>query len=104
MAFLTLSLSTRQVSLLFDTGKGYFACCRSISEAPRRKSGISAVTENAVAEIENRLRLDQAMEDENVPGFDLFLSFSPEEGNRIMLSSITVCDRFAWHLTAPMNW
>ncbi len=47
-----------EFSLLFDTGKGYFACCMSISEAPQRKGGISAVTENAVAEIENHLRLD----------------------------------------------
>ena len=45
-----------EFSFLFDTGKGYFACCMSISEAPQ--GGISAVTENAVAEIENRLRLD----------------------------------------------
>lgn len=47
-----------EFSLLFDTGKGYFACCMSISETPRRKEGISAVTENAVTEIQNRLRLD----------------------------------------------
>ena len=45
-----------EFSFLFDTGKGYFACCMSISEAPQ--GGISAVTENAVAEIENRLRLE----------------------------------------------
>lgn len=47
-----------EFSLLFDTGKGYFACTMSISETPRRKGGISAVTEDAVAEIESRLRLD----------------------------------------------
>lgn len=52
-----------EFSLLFDTGNGYFACCMSISEAPRRKGGISAAADNTVVEIENRLRLDPAMED-----------------------------------------
>lgn len=47
-----------EFSLLFDTGKGYFACAMSISEAPRHKDGISAVTKHAMAKIENRLRLD----------------------------------------------
>ena len=58
-----------EFSLLFDTGIGYFACCMSISETPRRNSGISAVTENAVAEIENRLQLDPPpdREEDNPP-------------------------------------
>ncbi len=45
-----------QFSLLFDTGRGYFAYCMTTSESPRRKDGVSAVTENAVAEIENYMR------------------------------------------------
>lgn len=58
-----------EFSLLFDTGKGYFACCMSISEAPLHKGGISAVTENAVAEIENRLWLNPspAREEDSPP-------------------------------------
>ena len=58
-----------EFSLLFDTGKGYFACCMSISEAPLHKDGISAVTENAVAEIESRLRLNPspAREEDSSP-------------------------------------
>lgn len=45
-----------QFSFLFDTGRGYFAYCMVSSEIPLRKDGISAVTENAVCELENRLR------------------------------------------------
>lgn len=58
-----------EFSLLFDTGKGYFACAMSVSEAPRHKDGISAVTEQAMAEIENRLRLDPppAREEDSPP-------------------------------------
>lgn len=43
-------------SLLFDTGRGYFAYCMAASETPLRKDGISAVTAKAMAEIENRLQ------------------------------------------------
>ena len=46
-----------QFSLLFDTGRGYFAYCMATSETPRYMDGISAVTEDAVTEIENYLRL-----------------------------------------------
>lgn len=46
-----------QFSLLFDTGSGYFAYCMTTSETPRYMDGVSAVTEDAVAEIKNRLHL-----------------------------------------------
>lgn len=42
-------------SLLFDTGKGYFAYCMITSETPRRREGVSPVTESALTEIESRL-------------------------------------------------
>ncbi len=42
-------------SLLFDTGSGYFACCMASSETPLQKEGISAVTADAVAQLESRL-------------------------------------------------
>ncbi|HBA50572.1 MAG TPA: hemerythrin [Lachnospiraceae bacterium] len=44
-----------QFSFLFDTGRGYFAYCMAASEIPLRRDGISAVTINAVSELENRL-------------------------------------------------
>ena len=44
-----------QFSFLFDTGRGYFAYCMTASEPPLRRDGISAVTENAVAELEDHL-------------------------------------------------
>ncbi len=46
-----------QFSLLFDTGKGYFAYCMTTPENPWCMEGVSAVTKNAVDEIENHLRL-----------------------------------------------
>lgn len=46
-----------QFSLLFDTGRGYFAYCMTTSETPNYMDGVSAVTEDAVAEIENYLHL-----------------------------------------------
>ena len=48
-----------QFSFLFDTGKGYFAYCMTSSEAALRQDGVSAVTEvteNALAQLERRLR------------------------------------------------
>lgn len=45
-----------QFSLLFDTGRGYFAYCMATSEIPRCKDRLSVVTENTMAEIESRLR------------------------------------------------
>ncbi len=47
-----------QFSFLFDTGRGYFAYCMAASDIPLPEDGISAVTENAVAEIQSHLRLD----------------------------------------------
>lgn len=44
-----------QFSLLFDTGKGYFAFCMSTAEITRYEDGITDVTADAVAEIENSL-------------------------------------------------
>ena len=62
-----------EFSLLFDTGKGYFACCISTSEATRHKGGISAVTESAVAEIESRMRHEPPLEVSEAP-------FPPDAG------------------------
>lgn len=44
-----------QFSLLFDTGKGYFACCMTAAEALRSEDGISIITENAMAEADKSL-------------------------------------------------
>ncbi len=45
-------------SLLFDTGQGYFACCMAASETSLSGEGISAVTKEAVAELESRMHTD----------------------------------------------
>lgn len=75
-----------EFSLLFDTGKGYFACCMSISEAPLHKDGISAVTENAVAEIENRLRLDPyAGTEESSPTTERAMKTASSRKRRILV-------------------
>lgn len=52
-----------QFSFLFDTGRGYFACCMAASGAGLHGDGISAVTENALAELERRLCLDHPTAD-----------------------------------------
>ena len=44
-----------QFSFLFDTGKGYFACCMAASEISLRRNGLSAITDNAMADLESRL-------------------------------------------------
>lgn len=44
-----------QFSLLFDTGKGYFACCMTAAEVLQSEDGISIITENAMAEVEKYL-------------------------------------------------
>lgn len=49
-----------QFSLLFNTGRGYFAYCMTASEPPQQREGLSAVTESAVAEIRHRLHLDDS--------------------------------------------
>ncbi len=45
-----------QYSLLYDTGKGYFAFCMSASESLRHRDCVMAVTENAVTEIEHLMQ------------------------------------------------
>ncbi len=45
-----------QFSLLFDTGRGYFAYCMTSSEISRSKEDLSTIAENTVAEIEDRIR------------------------------------------------
>ena len=40
-----------QYSLLFDTGKGYFAYCATASEQLQTEGGVSIITENAMAEV-----------------------------------------------------
>ena len=44
-----------QFSLLFNTGRGYFAYCMTASETLRSQEGASTVTENAMAEIKDHL-------------------------------------------------
>ena len=40
-----------QYSLLFDTGKGYFAYCATASDVLQTEGGVSIITENAMAEV-----------------------------------------------------
>ena len=44
-----------QFSFLFDTGKGYFACCMAASEISLPGNVLSAVAENTLADLESRL-------------------------------------------------
>ncbi len=44
-----------QFSLLFDTGKGYFAYCASAADTLQSEGGVSLITENAMAEVEKYL-------------------------------------------------
>lgn len=44
-----------QFSLLFDTGKGYFAYCVSATDMLSSEGGISIITENAMAEVSKYL-------------------------------------------------
>lgn len=48
-----------QFSLLFDTGKGYFAYCMTTCEALQTEDDGSAITENAMAEVEKYLKQNQ---------------------------------------------
>jgi len=68
-----------QCSLLFDTGRGYFAYCMAASESPRHRDGAAAVTENAAAEIENHLRGKASVE----AGNHLRGKASVEAGNHL---------------------
>lgn len=44
-----------QFSLLFDTGKGYFAYCVTATDMLQSEGGVSILTENAMAEVEKYL-------------------------------------------------
>ena len=44
-----------QFSLLFDTGKGYFAYCMTTVDTPLNEDGVSIITENAMAEVKKYL-------------------------------------------------
>lgn len=44
-----------QYSLLFDTGKGYFAYCMTATDELQSEGGVSIITENAMHEIEKYL-------------------------------------------------
>lgn len=49
-----------QFSLLFDTGKGYFAYCMTTCDALQADDDGSSITENAMAEVEKYLNQNQA--------------------------------------------
>lgn len=49
-----------QFSLLFDTGKGYFAYCMTTTETFAGEEGVSIITENAMAKIEQYLSQNMA--------------------------------------------
>lgn len=49
-----------QFSLLFDTGKGYFAYCMTAADELQSEDGISIITENAMAEVEKYLNQNLA--------------------------------------------
>lgn len=49
-----------QFSLLFDTGKGYFAYCMTVGEDLQNDGVGSAITENAMAEVEKYLNQNKA--------------------------------------------
>lgn len=44
-----------QYSLLFDTGKGYFAYCMTTTDVLQSEGGVSIITENAMIEVEKYL-------------------------------------------------
>lgn len=48
-----------QFSLLFDTGKGYFAYCATSADTLQSEGGASIITENAMAEVEKYLNHDK---------------------------------------------
>lgn len=49
-----------QFSLLFDTGKGYFAYCMTIGDTLQNEDVGTSITENAMAEVEKYLNQNQA--------------------------------------------
>lgn len=48
-----------QFSLLFDTGKGYFAYCMTTGDLLINEDGISVLTENAIIELEKHFKQNQ---------------------------------------------
>ncbi len=48
-----------QFSLLFDTGKGYFAYCVTATDLLQNEGGVSIITENAMAEVEKYLNQNE---------------------------------------------
>ncbi len=51
----TFERQSPQFSLLFDTGKGYFAYCMVAADAFHGEEGVSFLTENAMTEVANRM-------------------------------------------------
>ena len=49
-----------QFSLLFDTGKGYFAFCMATGDLLANEDGVSIITENAMAKVEKYLSRNRA--------------------------------------------
>lgn len=49
-----------QFSLLFDTGKGYFAFCVTAADTLHSEGGVSIITENAMVEVEKYLNQNRA--------------------------------------------
>ena len=49
-----------QFSLLFDTGKGYFAYCVAATDMLQPEGGVSIITENAMAEVGKYLNQNEA--------------------------------------------
>lgn len=49
-----------QFSMLFDTGKGYFAFCMATADFVQREDGVSIISENAMAEVEKYLNQNKA--------------------------------------------
>ena len=49
-----------QFSLLFDTGKGYFAYCVTATDMLHSEGGVSIITENAMAQVEKYLSQNEA--------------------------------------------
>ncbi len=52
-----------QFSLLFDTGKGYFAYCVAATDMLQPEGGVSIITENAMTEVEKYLNQNKAEKD-----------------------------------------
>lgn len=51
---------TPQSSLLFDTGKGYFAYCMTTTDVYTNENGTTILTENAIAKVEKYLNQNKA--------------------------------------------